>query len=500
MAEPTASKYVDGVAIDDDDSLFGDLANQIEVSLNGDITDSIDSFVVNESIASVNIPCYLIFQTGEIVYCEAKNDVAKSFSSVTRGAGGTIATAHSSGEYIRLFIAAEHYAQVKSALIAIETVLGVEPHGSFDDVVDRLNDHAHSGVGSDGAQIDTGDLTGHDKTAHDALGIDADTLDSYEGAELRELWATNSPKTLSSDAFTADDTHSRYVISAESGTDDDLVTISGGSTGMIITVEPDSGDTITIVHSDGNIELPGDHDIVMDDVDHRIGLIYDGTNWRLLFDSRTSRLVGIPMPVDQGGSVIVQGYQYFVPGVPFGIILTSARWMGDQSGSITLEIYKSVWGVEPTHATIGSDTFTGTGLDDFSTGGYYTAYGAANMRVEIDGVGTPNSFKWSNTGGSDWEATGVSMTGGWQTLENGISIKFTSQTGHTIADRWDFAVDSDRIGYEAPASAQFVNDTTLTNFVVTQIDEGEIIELYVPTDATSVTSGTMMLIGYKIGS
>jgi hypothetical protein len=501
MPVPTASAYVDGAALDDDSTLFGALANQVELSLNGDITDSGTAFVVNEAIAGVAVPCLLIFQTGEIVYCEAKNDGAKQFSSVTRGAGGTTAQAHTSGELVRLFIAAEHYKQIKSAIIAVETVLGVEPQGSFGDVADRLASHDHDGTGDNGTVIDTGDLANHDKTAHDALGIDADTLDSYEGAELRQLWATVDTKTLSSDAIAVDDTHTRYVVAAESGTVDSLATISGGVAGQIVIIEPDAGDTITLVHTTGNLELPGNHNIVLSDVDHKIGLIHDGTDWRVLFDSRVSRVIGIPMPVDQGGSVIVQGYQYFVPGLPFGFIITEATWMGAESGSITLEIYKDVWGTVPTHKTIGADTFTGAGLDDFATGGSYGGYGSKSFRVEIDGVGSPNTYKWSNDGGQSWEATGVAMSAGnFQALEDGVTVKFTAQTGHTLGDRWDFTCNSDRIGYEAVSSARFLKDTSLTNFLVLQVDEGDILELYVPVDATTVTSGTLMLKGYKIGS
>jgi hypothetical protein len=499
MPVPTASAYVDGAAIDDDSTLFGTLVNQIELTLNGDISDSQSTFVVSEAITAVNIPVLLIFQTGEIVYAESKNDVAKSFSSVQRGAGGTTAQAHSSGEFIRLFIAAEHYKQIKSATIAIETVLGVEPHGAFDDVTDRFNDHAHSGTGSHGVKIATSNLTGHDKTAHDALDIDADTLDTYEGATLRELWATSSPKTLSSDAFTADGTHSRYVLTSESSTSDSLSTISGGSTGMIIIIEPASGHTITVHHTDGNIELTGDHDIVLSDVDHKLGLIYDGTDWRILFDSRVSRMVGVPMPVDEGGAVIGSGYNYFVAGLPWSFVITNVRWMGEQSGTITLELYKDTWGTVPTHSAIGADTFVGGGLDDFATGGYYTYYGSTSYKVEIDGTGSPNSFKWSDDGGSTWDATGVSMTGAFQTLNRGVSVKFTATTGHTMGNYWTFTCNSDRIGYEAVSSAQFLNDTTLTNFLVTQLAAGDILELYVPNDATTITAGTLMLMGYKIG-
>jgi hypothetical protein len=67
-------------------------------------------------------------------------------------------------------------------------------------------------------------------------------------------------------------------------------------------------------------------------------------------------------------------------------------------------------------------------------------YGAAlHYRVQIDGVGTPNTFKWSDDGGTGWDATAIPITPGiLQDLNNGIKIKFDQAIGHTNADYWDF--------------------------------------------------------------
>lgn len=89
----------------------------------------------------------------------------------------------------------------------------------------------------------------------------------------------------------------------------------------------------------------------------------------------------------------------------------------------------------------GIDTdvqFTGVGLDDMSSGGDSTKTAIANMQVEIDGVGAPNTFKWSNDGGSTHEATTVNITGAAQPLEDGITITFAATGGHTSGDLWDF--------------------------------------------------------------
>jgi len=97
---------------------------------------------------------------------------------------------------------------------------------------------------------------------------------------------------------------------------------------------------------------------------------------------------------------------------------------------------------------VSAITFTGTGLNDGTSGGTYTSdYGVDghggqdDFRVQIDGTGTPDTFKWSNDGGATWEATTVAITGSAQTLENGVTITFAATTGHTSGDRWDFTAN-----------------------------------------------------------
>lgn len=62
----------------------------------------------------------------------------------------------------------------------------------------------------------------------------------------------------------------------------------------------------------------------------------------------------------------------------------------------------------------------------------------SRYRVQIDAVATPDTFKWSDDGGATWDATGVAITVGWITLNNGVKIQFDSTTGHTLSDYWDF--------------------------------------------------------------
>lgn len=75
----------------------------------------------------------------------------------------------------------------------------------------------------------------------------------------------------------------------------------------------------------------------------------------------------------------------------------------------------------------------------FTVGGTYTGTAPLNYVVEIDGtIGTPNTFKWSNDGGSTWEADTVAITAGAISLENGITVTFGATTGYTSGDKWAF--------------------------------------------------------------
>jgi len=93
--------------------------------------------------------------------------------------------------------------------------------------------------------------------------------------------------------------------------------------------------------------------------------------------------------------------------------------------------------------TIGAVSFTGTGLNDATSGGTYVKVGTENSatyEVEIDATGTPDTFKWRKGTGA-W-TTGVAITGAAQTLSDGVTITFAATTGHTLADKWTITVTS----------------------------------------------------------
>ena len=91
---------------------------------------------------------------------------------------------------------------------------------------------------------------------------------------------------------------------------------------------------------------------------------------------------------------------------------------------------------------IFAPVYTGQDLDDLTVGGEYLD--ATNYDhwydVEIDGIGTPNTFKWKK--GTDAYTTGVAITGNNQNLSNGIYVKFANTINHSSGDKWRIDVKS----------------------------------------------------------
>jgi hypothetical protein len=85
--------------------------------------------------------------------------------------------------------------------------------------------------------------------------------------------------------------------------------------------------------------------------------------------------------------------------------------------------------------SIGPAVFAGAGLNDAAAGGRFTSAAVnSSYAVTISGVGTPDQFQWSKNGGAPSAA--ISITGAAQPLGDGVTVKFTATTGHTLADLW----------------------------------------------------------------
>ena len=65
------------------------------------------------------------------------------------------------------------------------------------------------------------------------------------------------------------------------------------------------------------------------------------------------------------------------------------------------------------------------------TGVEYTEY-----LIEIDGTGSPNTFRWSRDGGLTFSDEKVAITQSAQEIEHGIHVVFANKSGHQRDDSW----------------------------------------------------------------
>lgn len=129
--------------------------------------------------------------------------------------------------------------------------------------------------------------------------------------------------------------------------------------------------------------------------------------------------------------------------------------------------------------SIGSVTFTGSGLNDMTNGGTYTGVLDRNYRIQIDEIGATDTFRWSDDGGLTWKETGVEITGSPQNLNCGVTIEFGATTGHTLNDRWDFIT----IGWataivENNEQVTFVIDSAKTSGATKGVEYGVLVEAH----------------------
>jgi len=119
---------------------------------------------------------------------------------------------------------------------------------------------------------------------------------------------------------------------------------------------------------------------------------------------------------------------------------------------------------------LGTDTFTGSGLDDLvAPSGNYNAPANRTYRIQIDANGTPDTFSFSRDGTTTWVATGQSVQSSSFELEDGIWISWAATTGHTIGDYWTFSADTWGVtvgGLTAGAHAYSVGDILATTLPI----------------------------------
>lgn len=101
---------------------------------------------------------------------------------------------------------------------------------------------------------------------------------------------------------------------------------------------------------------------------------------------------------------------------------------------------------------ISAITYTGTSMqNDLTSSGTFTGSVDRKFRVEIDGIASPNTFRWTKDSAAStiaWDGELVTITTGSITLTDGISVKFGAIDGHALTDRWDFSVPTNRRSIE----------------------------------------------------
>jgi hypothetical protein len=127
----------------------------------------------------------------------------------------------------------------------------------------------------------------NDESGVSVFRVDANGVIDIAVAEL---------KTISGGAITVDAPW--HTVAAESGTTDDLDTITAAADYTWTMLQADTGDTITIKHGTGNIELNSGSDYAISG-NQKIEFFYDGTVWT---DVAPTPAISIPVAVDEGGT------------------------------------------------------------------------------------------------------------------------------------------------------------------------------------------------------
>ena len=106
--------------------------------------------------------------------------------------------------------------------------------------------------------------------------------------------------------------------------------------------------------------------------------------------------------------------------------------IGTNSPAFGLDVAKA-------YTAIGTPVFGGT-TDDITVGGTYVGTMDNVYHVYIDSAGPTDTFGWYDDEGDCAGDSTVAITGGAQTICNGITVTFGATTGHTGDETWDVTV------------------------------------------------------------
>ena len=107
--------------------------------------------------------------------------------------------------------------------------------------------------------------------------------------------------------------------------------------------------------------------------------------------------------------------------------------------------------------------FTGTGLNDLTSGGTYTGTLGPIYTIVIDSIGGTDTFKWKRDNGA--YTTGVSCATSPITLSDGVTVVFGAITGHALADQWQVEIKSYGVDATQSANGEVLTVIDNSNYV-----------------------------------
>tara|TARA_B100000575_G_scaffold84246_1_gene66437 strand:- start:618 stop:6194 length:5577 start_codon:yes stop_codon:yes gene_type:complete len=115
-----------------------------------------------------------------------------------------------------------------------------------------------------------------------------------------------------------------------------------------------------------------------------------------------------------------------------------------------------------------------------SVSGTYSGTTTKNYLLEIDSTGTPNTFKWSNNAGNEFQQEYIPITSTSSTisLDNGLSVQFSINTGLPLRQQFTFnatitatvsnnsSIDTPETLYILQPYHSYINNITDTDLVI----------------------------------
>ncbi len=232
MSEPVASNFPS--SLDTSVTLGGDAVNFASFTLDAGIDTSVTTVSVTEDITGINVPCYILCDS-ELIWATAKS--SGNFTNCDRGAGGTTAASHLNGANVYVTYAANMFNQLKRAIIAIETELGISPSGAFADVKSRFD----SNISSNGwtSSSDTWSYSSVDSPTG-ILSVNADytgvlfngmRIKYNQDQALTAYFPFNTDSTSTVGSFTSTDTAVTYT----AGKFSNAATFNGTTSKIVLT-------------------------------------------------------------------------------------------------------------------------------------------------------------------------------------------------------------------------------------------------------------------------